>query len=860
MANANAGANIVAGHPNGKVKTPAGAAAPVSVPGAGPSAAVAGTVAASVPGAIIDFTEIYGAEYADIVDNTFSGKRTPSVNDNMTGLALSGGGVRSASFCLGVLQAFNATEILRKFRYLSTVSGGGYIGTSVTAAMSDQIGTFPFGLGGQEVGETDGTRHLRDNSRYLLQNGIGSALSAMVIYLRGIVMNVIVVLPFLLVAAALVAALKPDTRALIDVPDWLMFVPDAVRASGWPLSILSAAVLLVLLVVYAFGVSVFPILKLPVRQWIARIATIILVLGAVPVVLELHFAVLRIMFGLGGAEPHAEAGQASYLFDNLARVLAWVTPVVAAILPFVRKIAEKAVSGATNTFSDALSKWTSRLVLILVAAVVPLVLWLSMLRLAYWAIGATACAASSAAGCTAWGPDTWNHAPAFIATAIKWLQQAGAAWIAPRAAVVLYGGCALVLFATWLVLNVNSNSLHQLYRDRLGSAFLFKRNGQAGPKWIEGNDTLKFTEIKQRSSLYHLVNTALNLPGSNFANRRGRNADFFVFSRLFIGSEATGYIKTGFAERMTDGLNVGTAMAISGAAAAPNMGMASMRPLSVTIALLNVRLGRWLRHPYDMVKYCDSNKLMRWWYSTPGPVYLLREALFKSGDDVTERTLDDKSTAGFVFLTDGGHIENLGVYELLRRRCSLIVAVDAESDPDFTFGSLVQLERFARIDLGTRIVIDCAPLGDGSRAASDNAKKRVNSPKPGPHVAIGVIDYPPIPGSQVREKGALIYIKASVSGDEIGYVTAYKAANPAFPQESTMDQLFTEEQFEVYRALGEHIGRRLVDGSDALSVDLASDVWLTAHIKKLISEINLHPSAELGAPAAADKPEITSAK
>jgi hypothetical protein len=123
-----------------------------------------------------------------------------------------------------------------------------------------------------------------------------------------------------------------------------------------------------------------------------------------------------------------------------------------------------------------------------------------------------------------------------------------------------------------------------------------------------------------------------------------------------------------------------------------------------------------------------------------------------------------------------------------------------------------------------------------------------------------VIDYPPIPGSQVREKGALIYIKASVSGDEIGYVTAYKAANPAFPQESTMDQLFTEEQFEVYRALGEHIGRRLVDGSDALSVDLASDVWLTAHIKKLISEINLHPSAELGAPAAADKPEITSAK
>jgi hypothetical protein len=830
MANEKAGANIVAHHPDGREATPAVAASSVSV-----------------PGTITDFTEIYGAEYADIIDQTFSGRRTPSVKDNMTGLALSGGGVRSAAFCLGVLQAFNATEILEKFRYLSTVSGGGYIGTSVTAAMSDHIGTFPFGLGGQEVGETDGTRHLRDNSRYLLQNGIGSALSAMVIYLRGIVMNVIVVLPFLLIAAALVAALKPDTRALTDVPDWLKFLPEGARASGWPLSILSAAALLILLVIYAFGVSVFPILKLPVRQWIARSATIILVLGAVPVVLEVHFAVLRIMFGLGATEVHAAAGQASHLFGNLARVLAWVTPVVAAILPFVRKIAEKAVSGATPTFSDALSKWTSRLVLILVAAVVPLVLWLSMLQLGYWAIGVTACTTRSAAGCSAWGVDTWNHAPSFIASAIKWLQQAGPAWIAPWAVVVLYSGCALVLFAMWLILSVNSNSLHQLYRDRLGSAFLFKRNGQSGPRGIEGNDTLKFTEIRQRSSLYHLVNTALNLPGSKFANRRGRNADFFVFSRLFTGSEATGYIQTSLAERMTDGLNVGTAMAISGAAAAPNMGMASMRPLSVTIALLNVRLGRWLRHPYDMVKYRDSNKLMRWWYSTPGPVYLLREALFKSGDDVTERVLDDKSVAGFVFLTDGGHIENLGVYELLRRRCSLIVAVDAECDPDFTFGSLVQLERFARIDLGTRIVMNWAPIGDGSRTASDNAKKRVILPKPGPHVAMGVIDYPPIPDSQVREKGALIYIKASVSGDEIGYVMAYKAANPAFPQESTMDQLFTEEQFEVYRALGEHIGRRLVAGSDIVSVDAASEVWLIAHIKKLIPKFNLKfPMDECG--------------
>jgi len=82
------------------------------------------------------------------------------------------------------------------------------------------------------------------------------------------------------------------------------------------------------------------------------------------------------------------------------------------------------------------------------------------------------------------------------------------------AATVFYFGCAVALFAAWLVFNVNSNSLHQLYRDRLGSAFLFKRNAASGPKSIEPNDTFKFAKIDRRSSLYHLVNTALNLPGS----------------------------------------------------------------------------------------------------------------------------------------------------------------------------------------------------------------------------------------------------------------------------------------------------------------------------------------------------------
>jgi hypothetical protein len=783
---------------------------------------------------LADFGVVYAAEHAEITGSRAAARsRAPSVADGMTGLALSGGGIRSATFCLGVLQALNAAKILHKIDYLSTVSGGGYIGTSMTVAMSTspakKAECFPFGRTGQEVGETDETRHLRDNSRYLVQNGFWSVLSAAAIYLRGIVMNIIIVLPFLLAAAAVLVFLKPDTRALDSTPRSLMFLPEALRASGWPLSLVGLGVFTLFLILYAFGVSISPILEKTTRQLFAKVATIILILCALPVLFETHFAVLRIMFGA-----HDVAEQPSHLFDSFKQIVAWATPVVAATLPFVRQISEKAVSSAKSGFSDVVSKWSSRLVLIVVAAVVPLLLWLSMLQLAYWAIGVSACTASWAAGCVAWGSDTWDHAPSLIASAIGHPLGLDSAAITARAAAV---------YAVPAV---------QLYRDRLGSAFLFRRDGPKGAEVLEGADTFKFTEITPGRSPYHLVNAALNLPGSDFANRRGRNADFFMFSRLFTGSEATGYVSTKLVEDMTDGLNVGTAMAISGAAAAPNMGMASMRPLSATIALLNVRLGRWLRHPADILRYRNSDRFMRWWRGTPGPIYLMREAFFKSGANVEERGAD-AGPAGFVFLTDGGHIENLGVYELLRRRCAVIVAVDAEADPDFVFGSLVQLERFARIDLGVRITMDWAPIGEGSRAVSENMKKKLRAAKPGPHVALGLIDYPPSPGDvgkpAAREKGVLIYIKSSVSGDESDYVTAYKSANKDFPQESTMEQLFSEEQFEAYRALGEHIARRFVGGDDAPSVDPAHKDELIEMVERFFPEINL--SGRIADPATA---------
>jgi hypothetical protein len=201
----------------------------------------------------------------------------------------------------------------------------------------------------------------------------------------------------------------------------------------------------------------------------------------------------------------------------------------------------------------------------------------------------------------------------------------------------------------------------------------------------------------------------------------------------------------------------------------------------------------------------------------PGPLYLLLEAFSKSGTAVRQAD-DKKKNSGFIFLTDGGHIDNLGIYELFRRRCRLIIAIDAEADPDLNAASLVQVVRFARIDMNVVIRMNWKLIGTSTRAISEEIRKDDLKAENGPHVAVGLIDYPPASGGAEREKGVLVYIKASLSGDENDYVTGYKAAHQAFPHETTADQLFSEEQFEVYRALGEHIARRFLDGRDPVAM------------------------------------------
>jgi hypothetical protein len=157
-----------------------------------------------------------------------------------------------------------------------------------------------------------------------------------------------------------------------------------------------------------------------------------------------------------------------------------------------------------------------------------------------------------------------------------------------------------------------------------------------------------------------------------------------------------------------------------------------------------------------------------------------------------------------VNLSDGGHFENLGVYEMVLRRCALIIAVDGSGDPMFHFEDLGNAIRKVYVDMG--ITIDF-PHGVGiSRIPLTGSR----------HAAVGIIRYSTVDGPEAPD-GTIIYIKSSLTGNEPQDVLNYAAQNPAFPHQSTTDQWFDETQFEAYRRLGYHIVEEIFDFEEGLS-------------------------------------------
>jgi hypothetical protein len=228
-----------------------------------------------------------------------------------------------------------------------------------------------------------------------------------------------------------------------------------------------------------------------------------------------------------------------------------------------------------------------------------------------------------------------------------------------------------------------------------------------------------------------------------------------------------------FPTPLFNGPNLGLAMAISGAAASPNMGFYSSTPVAFLMTVFNVRLGQWLGNPrHRNTSRRATPRLGLWW--------LINELLGGTNDQ-----------AAYVYLSDGGHFENMGLYELVKRRCGLIIVCDAEADENYTFSGLGNAIRKCRIDLGIDIELNTGKI----------APKKAAGPS-GQHCVIGQIHYEN--ADQDAPTGTIIYFKASLTGDEPTDVKNFKKGHASFPHESTVDQWFSESQFESYRELGYH--------------------------------------------------------
>jgi hypothetical protein len=337
-------------------------------------------------------------------------------------------------------------------------------------------------------------------------------------------------------------------------------------------------------------------------------------------------------------------------------------------------------------------------------------------------------------------------------------------------------GLSLLALLVSLVTDANGLSLHGFYRDRLARAFVVRGRGKTSEGFDSASRLLLSDLEPQRSGApYPLLNATLNVSGGIESSVRFRRGSSFVFSPQFVGSQATGYAATRAMEAADPELTLASAMAISAAAAGPNMGSFTSGALSPLFALFNLRLGYWLVHP----KRVTSKWVL---IKKPGNSHILREAL---------GLIDHHGS--FVNVSDGGHFENLGAYELIRRKCRLIVVVDSEEDGLGQLKGLMTLTRLARIDFGTVITADLSAFHpiEANKAAQPWLWAKIH--------------YGVSPDGQ-DEVGYLLYIKANMATGVPHYVDAYRAQSPDFPHESTADQFFNEVQFECYRALGYHLG------------------------------------------------------
>ncbi len=848
---------------------------------------------------------------------------------NRAALCLSGGGIRSATFCLGVIQALakhraslppGATpaqvaaaaesSLLGKFHYLSTVSGGGYIGSWLSAwrARSD-FPTVWRNLTDRPEGpdvEPPEISWLRSYSNYLTPKvGLWSAdtWTGIAIFLRNLLLNWLVIVPALAVVLLILKLIATGSIAVARMETvWphlltaLLGVACLIAAQAFitrhrptrrdlPNATNSTQTNNITQRTYLAGCLLFSLFSaFFLTSFLTSHVGVALTKN-----LSSHFAVAigavcgAVIFApgwLAGKPQHWEAKDfwawtaSGLVYGGLmgfgAHIYTWLNPYVGEesiwiiLIPVIVGVAWVLVSQllAEMVFvglvsyepkSDADREWLGRgagwiAATAVIWGVTTFVVFAAghfLIDVQAW-LGKYIASAGGIAGIIA---AALGHS---AQTSAK--KDGGEGWkekIATRLAGPMFGAALVVLLSValdllllgdslveglthhtwtlgyivrWLVIgllgawfvayvasravNINRFSLHALYRNRLVRAYLGASRQKRTPDQFTGFDSEDNPRMHRlwppkkdpgggnKLRLFHVVNIALNVVQAKRLAWQQRKAESFTVSALHSGAAYKGFRPSrlygdGYKpESRETGISLGTALAISGAAASPNMGYHSSSSMALLLALFNVRLGWWLGNPGK-----EGDKT----YVDEGPATAIKPLV----EETFGLTTDDRP---YVYLSDGGHFENLGVYEMVRRRCQFIIAVDAGCDEKFGFEDLGNAVRKVYIDLGIRITFDRLY---GLR----NRPTDMPDPnKPIPYYALGLVDYAGADGSKPEENGVILYVKPAYHGTEGAGIRSYAALNPTFPHKSTGDQFFTESQFESYRSLGLDVMTAILDG------------------------------------------------
>ncbi len=667
----------------------------------------------------------------------------------ISGLALSGGGIRSATFSLGVIQVLQKQGYLEAFDYLSTVSGGGYLGAYLTGSIARQNIQNDLELPDSSIekpqqkseqdarakiysdfdlSESSRVRHLRNNSKYLV------SLSAMPIRVLGILLNGLLASTLALASIAALCGLllfgvnewiAPYVERVIQSLPLLKINPNETYVVFQLIAILSAAALIAYFITR-------PLLRWPRLNPRVVLDKLSLVVGFVLFAALLAIVIVWLSETKNIARLALPAGAFSML----------LTP---AVFGFFMA-------------SKFLKQWGPK-----------------MLSLLAFLIGPFVFVALSA---TAYSIARWNG------YALIMLTLAACIWLT--------------------LLNVNYGGIRSFYRNRLAECY-GKEPGDP-----HSATSVALSKLPERP--YHLINAVINAPISTNIELRGRDCDFFVFSKYQIGSRLTGYQATESVELADRKLDLMTAVAISGAAASTNMGRRTMQKFRFLLTLFNIRLGYWfkqnppVKESKGLIDYLRMISEITPW---PNATHLTREAL---------GWLDE--CGKYVNLSDGGHIENLAVYELLRRRTRFIVCVDGGNEPDMSCFDLMRLQRYAKIDFGIELEFDLSDL-------TLQIEKRI-TPSYGTMVKI---IYP----SDTNQAciGWMLFLKLTTIGTESNSVKDYQRTHPIFPHESTADQFFDEDQFEAYRQLGEEAGSFFFNRAFKTEEAMPFRNWMQALAKSL---------------------------